>query len=115
MKKAKTMAAQGDVMFRRIDALPNGVKAVERKGPVTVAHSETGHNHEIRNPEVTMFQKLEADPLICFLQIDGKYADVVHCRNFDTHETIRLPGGGSIWEVRRQREYTPQGWRRVED
>ena len=31
-------------------------------------------------------------------------------------ETLRLMGGvGSIWEVRRQREYVPNGWRRVQD
>ena len=36
-----------------------------------------------------------------------------HLRSFDTHETIKLPVG--TFEIRRQREYTPEGWRRVED
>lgn len=34
-------------------------------------------------------------------------------RSFDTHESILLKGG--TYEIRRQREYTPEGWRRVED
>lgn len=57
--------------------------------------------------------KLERDPMICYLQIAGDFADVVHHRPHDTHETLRLVRG--IYEVRRQREWTPEGWRRVED
>ena len=104
----------GDVIFRRIPELPEGAKPDAEKGDVvTVAHSETGHNHSIHNSEAKLFQKLEVDPMVCYLQITGEYADVVHHRPFDTHETIRLLKGD--WEVRRQREYTPEGWRRVED
>jgi hypothetical protein len=45
-----------------------------------------------------------------------EYCDVVHQRGFDTHESMRLGGGiGSIFEVVRQREYTPEGWRRAAD
>jgi len=115
MKTIDKLAAQGDVLFRRIAALPSGAIQDSVTGPLIVAHSETGHNHEIRDPEVKLFQALERDPMICYLQIAGAFADVIHYRSFDTHETLRLPGGGSTWEVRRQREYTPEGWRRVED
>ncbi len=110
----KNMAAQGDVMFRRISALPAGTEDTTAKdGPVICAHSETGHHHAIEFGQARLFEKLERDPLVCYLQISGEYADVVHHRPTDTHATLRLTPG--CWEVIRQEEYTPQGWRRVED
>jgi len=36
-----------------------------------------------------------------------------HLRSFDTHETIKIPPG--IFEIRRQREWVPEGWRRIQD
>ena len=38
---------------------------------------------------------------------------IEHLRSFDTHESISIAPG--IYEIRRQREYTPEGWKRVED
>jgi len=79
------------------------------------AHSETGHHHAIDDTGVVQYAS--PDPLKCYLVLEGaEHADVVHYRSFDTHETVRLLGGiGSVWEVRRQREWEPEGWRRVED
>jgi len=114
MIEVKKLAAQGDVLFRRIKALPDGLREVElQDGKAVVAHSETGHDHAVHNGEAKLFQKLEADPMICYLAITGEHADVVHHRSFDTHQTLRLLKGN--WEVRRQREWTPEGLRRVED
>lgn len=109
----KRIGAQGDVCFRRVAALPASATAEKRKGPIVVAHSETGHHHAIDDDGVVRFDV--NDPMVCYLRIDGEFADVVHHRNFDTHATIRLEGGGALWEVRRQEEWTPEGWRRVED
>lgn len=116
MKEIKEQGAQGDVLFLRVDRIPEAAKdvtAIERSGGVLIlSHSETGHHHAIDNPEVKMFRE-PGDPMIAYLQIEGVGAEVVHHRSFDTHETIKLPAG--LWQVRRQREYTPEGWRRVED
>lgn len=111
----KNMAFQGDVCFRRIDKLPESVKESTTPGRIVVAHSETGHHHAIeRDESIKLFEKLERDPMVCYLQIsDGFAADVVHHRPTDTHATLTLTPG--CWEVLRQEEYTPQGWRRVED
>ena len=69
-----------------------------------------------------MFEEPKGNGLVCYLRMDiGLDADiggvdVVHHRPWDTHETIRLLGNpGDVWEVRCQREHTPEGWRRVED
>jgi hypothetical protein len=109
----KRIAAQGDVLFRRISSLPEGVVEQPTQGRIIVAHSETGHHHAIEDRAVRLFEKVVPDPLVSFLSVGGAFADVVHHRPRDTHETLRLTSG--TWEVRRQREWSPEGLRRVED
>jgi hypothetical protein len=120
MKTVKTAAFQGDVMLRRVPSLPETAKEVPRSGPLVIAHSETGHHHAIDSKAISHFE-IPGDPLVCYLRMDDGLGeiggvDVVHHRSFDTHETLRLLGKpGDIWEVRRQREWSPEGWRRVVD
>jgi hypothetical protein len=104
MIHVKSIAAQGDVLFRRIPALPGDVIEQPRVGRLVVAHSETGHHHAIDDLGVRLFERQQRDPLICYLSVDGDSADVVHHRAHDTHQTLRLVPG--VWEVRRQREWT---------
>jgi hypothetical protein len=117
MKTFTKCAAQGDLLIRRIDAIPsNAVPAASEKGQFVVAHSETGHNHVIaERPNVKLFTT--GDPMISYLQVieaaDATEALLEHLRSFDTHETIKIAPGN--YEIRRQREHTPEGWRRVED
>lgn len=102
-----SMAAQGDVLFRRIDTLPPKTRDVTPDdGWLVVAHSD----HVV----ISRHARLMAgeNPMVCYLQSES-HMDVTHCRPWDTHATIRLLSG--IWEVRRQREWAPEGWRRVED
>ena len=103
--------AQGDLIIRRVKKLPPEAKPEERKSRLVLAHSETGHHHAIDEDGCVRYSY--KDPLVCYLRIDAEHADLVHHRPFDTHETIRLLKG--TYEVRRQREWTPEGWRRVED
>lgn len=114
MKTFKDQACQGDVFFRRVDKIPASAVVVETKGPVVLAHSETGHNHEFAaGSRVTMYGV--NDPLVCYLHVESGGAELVHHRSWSTHESIMFPEG--TFEIRRQKErsYTPQGWRRVED
>lgn len=117
MKTFEKCAAQGDLLIRRIDALPKYAKPVQsEKGHFVVAHSETGHNHVIaERSNVTLYTT--GDPMVSYLQVieaaDQTETLLEHLRSYDTHETIKIPNG--VFEVRRQREHTPEGWRRVED
>lgn len=117
MKTFTKMAAQGDLLLRRIDTLPDNCQPVKAEnGQYVVAHSETGHNHAIAEaPNVSLFSA--GDPMISYLQVlescDVTETILKHYRTTDTHESLLIPAG--VYEVRRQREYTPQGWRRVED
>lgn len=116
MKEILNIAFQGDMMLRKVSAIPDGFSAVPASdGRHVLAHSETGHNHDVDATGLTLFAG--ADPMVCYLRMDSVESfDVIHHRSTDTHETLRALGApGDVWEVRRQREYTPEGWRRVED
>lgn len=120
MKDISKIGAQGDVLFRRVSAVPAGAVEVVRNGPLVVAHSETGHHHAIECKALSYFE-VPGQSLVSYLRFEDGLetvggVDVVHHRPWDTHETMRLLGKpGDVWEVRRQREWTPEGWRRVED
>lgn len=121
MKTIKDRGAQGDVMFRRIATLPDDAVPVP---PATAAHivthSETGHHHVVQDMTCGLYSHPKS-ALIGYLQLgDGCAeiggADVIHQRPWDTHEVLRLLGQpGDIFEIRRQREWAPEGWRRVQD
>ncbi len=117
MKPIKNCAAQGDLLIRRIETLPTGCRPLaSEKGRFVVAHSETGHDHVISDhPNVALFTS--GDPMVSYLQViqaaDAAETFIEHLRSFDTHESIAISPG--IYEIRRQREYVPEGWRRVED
>jgi hypothetical protein len=117
MKTFSNTCAQGDVYFRRVQALPNGVKlAGTVNGNYVIAHSETGHSHVMEAATNVKLYSTD-DPMVSYLQIveatDAVETLLKHMRSFDTHETIKFSPG--IYEIRRQREATPEGWRRVED
>lgn len=113
MKTFKNTAAQGDMLIRRITSLPENVKAVSaEQGTYILAHSETMHNHIVKAaPDVEFYQHAN-DNFIAYLVVNNE-ACVEHMRSFDTHETIKF--GPGIYEIRRQREYTPEGFRKAQD
>ena len=113
MKTFKNIAAQGDVMFKRIDKLPEGLAhARAENGKFVVAHSETGHNHTVLERSAQLLID-ETNEFIAYLKVDEGGAILEHERSFDTHESIKFEPG--IYEIRRQREYTPEGYRRAQD
>ncbi len=117
MKTFRDQAAQGDLLIRRVDAIPASAKPMKAEGGnFIVAHSETGHHHVIaERPGVRVF--VTEDPMVSYLLVieatEKTEALLEHLRGHDTHETIAIPAGN--FELRRQREYTPEGWRRVAD
>lgn len=104
--------AQGDIYIQRIDALPDGLTkaAPEKNGKLIVTHSETGHHHVMDAAHVSMFSN--DNPMVCYLYVEQPTA-LEHLRQFDTHAPISFQPGN--YKVNRQREHTPEGWRRVED
>jgi len=98
---------QGDVFL--IPTIQEPTKAIseerEKDGDIILAHGEvTGHAHRIQDKKATTF----------FL--DGKRYLLIETPTDLTHEehaTITLPPGS--YEVRIQREYTPDEIRNVAD
>ena len=125
MKTFKNQAAQGDMLITLIDKLPNNITEIEAEcGKFILAHSETGHHHSVKVQPGIKFYSNDNNPFIAYLVVDNKVdCFVEHVRSFDTHETIafRKPTGDDVkeskrvYEIRRQREYTPEGFRKAQD
>lgn len=113
MKIIDKQAAQGDILITHTRSVPKTATPIDAtEGRHVLVHSETGHDHWIAADGVMLWQDPQ-NALVCYLRIAGPYGDVIHARPFDTHEPVRLRRG--TYEIRRQREMTPEGWRRVED
>lgn len=113
MKRFTRMAAQGDMLLLRIGALPEEAREVPAvDGAYILAHSETGHNHVVLDrPTVRLFSAM--DEFRAYLVVEDEPAVLEHQRSFDTHESLLITPG--VYEVRRQREHTPEGFRRAAD
>jgi hypothetical protein len=112
MRTFKNVCAQGDIYIRRVDSLPADVIKVEPENNKNiVTHSETGHHHVMDADTVTMYRL--PDSIMDCLLVVNEPTTLEHLRSTDTHEPILFDKG--TYHVRRQREYTPEGFRRVED
>lgn len=103
---------QGDLMIRRIDAIPADARVEPpQDGRHILAHSETGHSHIVMERAAAHFiDKMNA--FISYLDV-AEPSVLEHLRTYDTHAPYLLEPGK--YEVRRQREYSPEGWRRAAD
>jgi hypothetical protein len=110
------MAAQGDFIIFRINEIPANVETVSSEnGVYVVAHSETGHNHVMEAERVTAYKPTgvnEVDLYQMFFSVEAP-TEINHLRSYDTHEVLIVPPGN--YEIRRQREYVAEGFRRAAD
>ncbi len=99
---------QGDVLIERISKMPTGLKKLAReKNEIVLAHGEaTGHHHAIADEHCDLFQ---GDSGVTFLEVREAMAALTH----EEHAKIELEPG--VYRVTRQREYTPQAIRNVQD
>lgn len=106
--------AQGDIMIIPVKAIPATAKvALAENGHYILAHSETGHHHVIEKTRAEVFEAAD-DSFVAYIRTLGDGAEIKHNRSFDTHETICLEPN-QTYEVRRQREYVPEGFRKAAD
>lgn len=116
MRVVNKVAAQGEMLVRRVDGFTSAAREVEpENGVFILAHSETGHHHVIDRAHVKVSEQTENVPSgmgILQMIVDSP-STIEHLRSTDTHEPLML--GAGLWEVRLQREYTPEGYRRVAD
>ena len=113
MQTFKNTAAQGDCYLQRVESIPEGLKeqTPDADGHLVAAHSETGHNHVLDPRHCQLYDE---DEFISYLNVEpGKSVILRHLRAYDTHEPIQI--GAGTYRVTRQREYTPEGYRRAQD
>lgn len=112
MKTFERQAAQGDMLITKIDSIPEGLEPMKPKGgQMIVAHSETGHHHVLPEADVDVFHAAN-DEFVLYLVVNNE-TELKHMRSFDTHESLKLQPGK--YRINRQREYTPEGFRRAAD
>lgn len=105
------MYRQGDVYFIPVAKIPAGGKKRENG---TAAYGEvTGHSHRLDAKSSAIAEVIECGDGL-FLQVSGEGislggATFVH----EEHGPITIPPGN--YEIRIQREYTPEGVRNVLD
>jgi hypothetical protein len=106
--------AQGDILIIPVASIPATAKLATPDGEhYIVAHSETGHNHVLDRAKAELYEAAD-DTFIAYIRTLGDGAEIEHKRDFHTHETIAL-APNQAYEVRRQREYVPEGFRAAQD
>lgn len=104
--------AQGDMLIIPIKTIPATARAATTEGAhYILAHSETGHNHVIERAKAEVYEAAD-DTFIAYVRTLAP-AEITHQRDFDTHEPLLLTEG--CYEIRRQREYMPEGFRAAQD
>ena len=112
MNEVKTQAAQGDLLITRIKALPEGLEPVKSDNGVHIlAHSETGHHHVVEDRDISLYRPGN-DEFVAYMVVNHPTV-LRHERSFDTHAPLSIPAG--TYRINRQREYTPEGFRRAAD
>jgi len=94
---------QGDVLFIRRDRAPR--KGLNKQDGVIAQGTATGHTHRLRQDQKSRLVDIES----CLYVVARATAYVDH----EEHTTITLSPG--TWEIRRQRESVPEGFRQIED
>jgi len=104
-------ARQGEIFLKKVDKLPKGLKKAKVvEGKFLVGSSETGHHHTTDADATTMYDT--DDPMVSYLEVK-KETKLVHERSFYTHQPMTfLPG---VYKIQRQREFSLEGWKRVQD
>ena len=110
--KTKTIipGRQGDVLLVKINALPKDAKKKKREnGRVILAHGEaTGHHHSFTEPHCALYTS-KAETGVTFLEVRDAMAALTH----QEHGAIEIEPG--VYRVIRQREYSPEAIRNVQD
>ncbi len=106
------MVRQGDVLFTQVAALPKGAKkddADRKGGRQIIEYGEvTGHAHAF-DAKVAQRYRWEGDKLVENYVVTEEGAQLKH----EEHSTITFPKG--VMKITRQREYSPEAIRFVQD
>ena len=91
----------GDVILKKVDK----VKGKKLSHLILAEGEVTGHAHRITQGDAELYEENGT----LFLHVDSETALLTH----EEHKAIELPKGD--YEIIIQREYTPEGWKRIAD
>lgn len=100
------MYRQGDVLFKVVNSIPAGDVKKRATGHILEGEA-TGHIHRIAELEAAEVLEV-GDGLFLNVTAEGGVS-IIH----EEHRTLTLPSGN--YEVVRQREYSPEEIRNVQD
>ena len=115
MKTFETVAAQGEISIRKIDALPAGLKLRDKpkSGTHVIGHSETGHHHVMATDGIDVLDDPDFSSSEGFnrfyLRVTAP-TPLEHNRGHDTHEALLFAGtpeAPGLYEITINREYDP--------
>jgi len=96
------MKRQGDLLIVKVNGIPQGAEIYTSR--ILAEGEATGHMHELDSGEV-----YEKEGVLYFRVSKGSITTLTH----PEHKAIKFEPGE--YKVIRQREYEPNGWRRVSD
>lgn len=111
MKSFLKIAAQGEIMIRRLGDIGSGLlpkvamtKLPLERGRLIIGHSETQHDHVLRDTtaDVMVLNKPPEGMRVLYAILKDP-TSLDHLREHDTHESIKLEPG--IYEIRIAREF----------
>jgi len=112
MKTFEKQAAQGDILLNKVEIVPADAKPIKPTGGSFIVSHDAGHPHVLPVTGVQCFVAAD-NPLIMYARVEADDVALTHQRPFDTHEPLAMPPG--VYEIRRQREWIPEGFRAVAD
>lgn len=114
MKILETTLRHGEVYFCLVDELPDlsGLNETERNGAgqYIVGHSESGNNHVVEGNAVRV---VDQDEFVSYAEV-REPAKVIQLKTGPDRHGDGVIGAGN-YLIMRQREYTPEGFRRAAD
>lgn len=90
----KLNSQQGDVLFRKLESMPEGEQKLISKGRCVLAHGESGHSHVVEQDDAELIQIGE--------RIILKIESVGLAMHEEHKKHILSPG---IWDIGRVQEF----------
>lgn len=81
------------------------IQGKEEKDLILARGEVSGHAHRITKGDAHLFKFDEKT----YLRVTSKFALLTH----EEHKALQIPQGD--YEIKIQTDYTPEGWKRVED
>lgn len=95
---------QGDVILIGVAKIPENKRKLCHS--VLAEGEVTGHKHQVTEGDIELYEDVVGG---IYLKVFSRDAKITH----EEHGLIKLPKGD--YEVKYQREYSPEGWRKVND